>query len=144
MEESPRQIIAMVRAGMRDRVLESATIWTCASCYFCTARCPQEIKITDVMYILKRIAIKENRERSKKVQAMSRIFVDLVNDYGRTHEFELMRRFLLSTRPFSSIEESGVGWGLKTRGRLPLTVKSIKDVAGLRKIVAKAQSLGGE
>ncbi len=144
MEESPRQIIAMVRAGLRDRVLESATIWTCASCYFCTVRCPQEIKITDVMYILKRLAIREHRERSKRIQTFSRLFVELVNEYGRNHEFALMRRFLLATRPFGALKESGVAWNLKTRGRLPLGAKPVKDLDGLRRIIAKAQELGGE
>ena len=61
MDHSPRQIISMVRAGMRDKVLESSTIWTCASCYACTVRCPQEIKITEIMYILKRLAIRVDR-----------------------------------------------------------------------------------
>lgn len=144
MEESPRQIIAMIRAGMKDKVLESPTIWTCASCYSCTVRCPQEIKITDIMYILKRLAIKENREQSRKAEAFSRIFVDIVNEYGRNNEFALMRRYLLSTRPFSSIKEGDIGWQLKRHGRLPLSVKPVKDIEGLRKIVAKAQALGGE
>ena len=90
MEETPRQIFAMVRAGMRDQVLDSLTIWTCASCYQCVGRCPQEIKITDIMYILKRMAIRENRRRSKKARALSKTFVDLVNKNGRNHETELM------------------------------------------------------
>src|SRR3974377_1027700 len=32
MEETPRQAFAMVRAGMRNEVMERLTIWTCASC----------------------------------------------------------------------------------------------------------------
>ncbi len=144
MEESPRQIIAMVRAGMRDKVLDSSTIWTCASCYTCTVRCPQEIKITDVMYILKRIAIREKRERAEKIHAFSRFFVETVNETGRNNEFVLLRRFFLATKPFGAIKEGGVAWRLKTRGRLPLSVKPIKDLDGLRKIIAKAQELGGE
>jgi quinone-modifying oxidoreductase, subunit QmoC len=144
MEESPRQIIAMIRAGLRDKVLDSATIWTCASCYSCTARCPQEIKITDVMYILKRLAIAEGRERSKNVQTFSRLFVEIVNDAGRVNEFTLMRRYLLATRPFGAVKESGVGWALKSRGRLPFGAPPVKDLDNLRKIIAKAQQLAGE
>jgi len=90
MEETPRQIFAMIRAGMRDRILDSLTIWTCASCYQCAHRCPQEIKITDIMYMLKRMAIRENRQRSRQAGALSRAFVDIVNKYGRNRETELM------------------------------------------------------
>src|SRR5512143_1412263 len=99
MEETPRQLFAMIRAGMRDRVLDSLTIWTCASCYQCAGRCPQEIKITDIMYALKRMAIRESRKRSRKARALSEEFVRLVNRYGRNRETELMVRFMLAANP---------------------------------------------
>ena len=47
MPEAPRKIFALIRAGMRDQVLDSLSIWTCASCYQCTVRCPQQIKIIE-------------------------------------------------------------------------------------------------
>ncbi|MFH1131730.1 MAG: 4Fe-4S dicluster domain-containing protein [Pseudomonadota bacterium] len=144
MEESPRQIIAMIRAGLRDKVLSSTTIWTCASCYSCTARCPQEIKITDIMYILKRLAMRQEMAHGKPAQALSTSFIRLVNRYGRNHELGLMMRFMLKTHPFGSIKNAGVGLRLLSRGRLPLRRSRIKDSEGLRKIIAKAQTLGGE
>ncbi len=144
MEETPRQIFAMIRAGMRDQVLDSLTIWTCASCYQCADRCPQEIKITDIMYMLKRMAIREDRKRSKHARALSECFVDVVNKYGRNHETELMVRFALITDPLGSVALAPVGYNLFSRGRLPLTGGKVRGIAGLRKIVAKAQQLGGE
>jgi heterodisulfide reductase subunit C len=144
MEESPRQIFAMIRAGMRDRVLDSLTIWTCASCYQCAERCPQEIKITDVMYMLKRMSIREKRQRSKKARALSESFVAVVNHYGRNHETELMARFMLAANPQGMFSAAPIGFGLFTRGRLPLGGERVRDIEGLRKIVAKAQQLGGE
>ena len=144
MEESPRQIIAMIRAGMRDRVLDSLTIWTCASCYNCAVRCPQEIKITDIMYALKRMAIRENRTRSRQVQALSRTFVNVVNSHGRNHELELTAKYMLATKPFGSIAYAPFGMKLKARGRIPFGGENVKDLAGLRRIIAKAQELGGE
>jgi len=144
MEETPRQIFAMVRAGMRDKVLDSLTIWTCASCYQCMHRCPQKIKITDIMYMLKRMAMRENRQRSKNAGIMSRSFVDIVNRKGRNHETSLMVKILLGTNPLGAISLAPVGIGLFTHHRLPLFGKGVRDIAGLRKIVAKAQELGGE
>jgi quinone-modifying oxidoreductase, subunit QmoC len=144
MDETPRQIFAEVRAGMRDKVLDSLTIWTCASCYQCMHRCPQEIKITDIMYMLKRMAIRENRQKSKKSSALSRTFVDLVNKKGRNHETSLMVRFMLATNPFGAFSAAPIGLSLYTHGRLPLFGKKVKDINGLRKILAKAQQLGGE
>jgi heterodisulfide reductase subunit C len=144
MEETPRQVFAMIRAGMRDRVLDSLTIWTCASCYQCAERCPQEIKITDIMYMLKRMAIREGRKRSKNARALSECFVDVVNKYGRNRETELMVRYALKTDPLGSVALAPVGYSLLARGRLPLGGTKVKAIEGLRKIVAKAQELGGD
>jgi len=144
MEETPRQIFAMIRAGMRDKVLDSVTIWTCASCYQCMHRCPQEIKITDIMYMLKRMAIRENRQRSKNAAALSKAFFDLVNKKGRNHETSLMLKVVLATKPLSGIALAPVGLGLATHNRLPVIGKKVRDIVGLRKIVAKAKELGGE
>jgi heterodisulfide reductase subunit C len=144
MEESPRQIFAMVRAGMRDHVLDSMTIWSCASCYQCADRCPQEIKITDIMYILKRMAIREKRKRSKNASALARNFVEIVNTYGRNRETELMVRYLLATNIFDGFKLAPIGLNLITHGRLPILGSKVRDISGLRKIVAKALELGGE
>ena len=48
--DMPRQIIAMIRAGLRAEVLSSYTTWLCASCYACTVARPRQIRITDIMY----------------------------------------------------------------------------------------------
>jgi heterodisulfide reductase subunit C len=144
MEETPRKIFAMVRAGMRDKVLDSLTIWTCASCYQCMHRCPQEIRITDIMYMLKRMAIRENRQRSRKAGALSKTFVELVNRNGRNHETSLMIRFMLAANPLGAISAAPIGLSLYTHSRLPLFGKKVRDIEGLRRIVAKAQELGGE
>jgi heterodisulfide reductase subunit C len=144
MEETPREVFAMIRAGMREQVLDTLTIWTCASCYQCAHRCPQQIKITDVMYMLKRMAIRENRQRSKKARALSKYFVEIVNNKGRNHETELMIKFMLATNPLGGFSAAPVGWSLIVRGRLPLSGHRIRGIEGLRKIVRKAQELGGE
>jgi heterodisulfide reductase subunit C len=142
MEESPRQIIAMIRAGMRDQVLDSTAIWTCASCYSCYVRCPQEIKITDIMYILKRLAIRENRQQSRQAQALSRIFVEIVNKHGRNHETALMSRYMLSANPGGMFKAAPIGMKLLAHGRLPISGSAVRDIDGLRRIVAKAVQLG--
>jgi len=90
------------------------------------------------------MAIRENRQRSKKANALSRTFVDLVNKTGRNHETSLMVKFMLAANPLGAIGAAPVGLKLFTHGRLPLFGKRVKDIEGLRKILAKAQKLGGE
>ena len=42
MKETPRRLFAMIRAGIRNKVLESLPMWTCASCYQCAEHCPRQ------------------------------------------------------------------------------------------------------
>jgi heterodisulfide reductase subunit C len=144
MEETPRRIFAMIRAGMRDKVLDSTTIWTCASCYQCMNRCPQEIKITDIMYMLKRMAMRESRKRSRNAAALQRSFFEIVNKKGRNHETALMFKILMATKPLSGVSLAPIGFDLIIHNRLPIFGKKVRDIAGLRKIVAKATELGGD
>ena len=50
MDYTPRRIIHLAREGLLDIVLRSTTPWLCVSCYMCTARCPGDLKITDVLF----------------------------------------------------------------------------------------------
>ena len=52
----PRQIIRMVQLGLRDRVLNSDTLWLCAACFTCTDRCPQDVEVASVIRVLRNLA----------------------------------------------------------------------------------------
>ncbi len=53
-----RRIIRQILFGMREEVLSSPTIWLCLVCYRCYARCPQKVNFTDIMRVLRYLAIK--------------------------------------------------------------------------------------
>jgi heterodisulfide reductase subunit C len=56
----PHQLIRMVLLGLKQEVLESSTIWLCASCYLCNERCPQGVEISNVFFALKNIAAQQH------------------------------------------------------------------------------------
>lgn len=56
---NPRKIIRMAILGMRKEVLSSDLIWLCSLCYTCYAHCPQNVKFTDIMGVLRDMAVKE-------------------------------------------------------------------------------------
>ena len=84
-EHTPRKIIAMVRAGMKDEVLNSSSIWYCVSCYLCTARCPRDIKPANIMHALEAIALKENYRPPTKTTTMYRSFARSIEQHGRIY-----------------------------------------------------------
>ena len=56
-EFNPRKIIRQVLLGLREEVLTSPVIWRCVQCYGCYAKCPQNVKFTEVMAALRRLAV---------------------------------------------------------------------------------------
>ena len=46
----------MTLLGMRDRVLSSDFIWLCSQCYICQERCPQDVRIPEVMNAITNLA----------------------------------------------------------------------------------------
>ena len=48
----------MALIGDKEQVLKSKFIWMCSTCYSCYERCPQDVRITDLMTALKNIAVK--------------------------------------------------------------------------------------
>jgi len=47
----PRQIIRMAQLGLKDRLLNSDTLWLCAACFTCTDRCPQDVEVASVIRV---------------------------------------------------------------------------------------------
>ncbi len=74
-EYDPRKIIRMAILGMREEILSSDILWMCSRCYTCYALCPQDVKFTDVVSILRDMAIKEGHapvERQEKAKELDR------------------------------------------------------------------------
>jgi heterodisulfide reductase subunit C len=136
MDYGPREVIAAFRAGMLDRVVKSNTIWLCTSCYACTVRCPAGIKVTEMMYELKRLAIKyKSWPSDTKNPAMSRMMIDNVHKYGRNYEVGLIGKFTMTQKPSLSWKFAGVGMKLFTSGRMPLKPHKIKGKNEIDRIV---------
>jgi heterodisulfide reductase subunit C len=144
MDKTPREIIALFRAGHLEEILHSRTIWLCASCYYCTVRCPSGIRVTDTLYALKRLAIEKNiYPKNFPVYALSKLFIENVYNYGRNFEIGLGTRYLLKTAPGDLFKSAGFGMKMFTKGRLPVMPKKIKRVHEVRAIIDRAKQLGG-
>ncbi|MEW6238299.1 MAG: 4Fe-4S dicluster domain-containing protein [Candidatus Omnitrophota bacterium] len=144
MDYSPRRIIAMTRAGFKDEVMRSFTIWLCASCYSCTVGCPKEIKITELMYTLKQKAIEEKVYPSRfPIPVLAREFARTVRNFGRNHEGLLLLRMFLKTNPFKLFTMSGLGSKLFFKGRLEIMPHTIKGKQQLLNILHAVENGNG-
>jgi heterodisulfide reductase subunit C len=141
MDHTPRAIFALVAAGERDAVLKSNTPWYCVSCYYCMVRCPQDIPVTDVMYTLRRMSAMGRAHEDGDVADFSRTFTDLVQRYGRSFELELAARYHLTHSPLEKISQGPMALGMVLKDRLSFRPKRIRNLAGLKAILAKAKAI---
>jgi heterodisulfide reductase subunit C len=141
MDYTPREAMALIRAGYRDRVLSSNMIWMCASCYACYVKCPKEIKLTDFFYKLKQLAMREgfSNPASKRAEVLARKFAGNVRSLGRNNEMWLLLKYFLSTNLFSALKYAGMGLSLLRTGRLELLPRKSKSAGDVGKIVAKCR-----
>jgi len=60
----PHQIMHSCGLGIRDLAFGSNMLWDCLTCYQCQEQCPQGVYVTDVLYELKNLAVKQLREKT--------------------------------------------------------------------------------
>ncbi len=138
MEYAPRRVIALVRAGMRDEVLSSSSVWHCLSCYMCTVRCPRGIKPTELVHALESLASQHGfRIKETGTPAMYRSFVGSIENNGRVHEFGMMFKYYLTTNPLAALKTLKVGLQLFRHKRMPLMPKKVKGREDLSRIIQR-------
>lgn len=142
MDHTPRQLFAMLRAGMREESLKSNTPWICVSCYHCVVRCPQNVHITDVMYTIKGMAVSSSMYESGTASEFSQTFVDMIENYGRSFEFGLATRHYLKHFPLRLPGMASMGIGLLTKQRMAIKPTRIKNMKQLTDILDRAKELG--
>jgi heterodisulfide reductase subunit C len=146
MDHTPRKLIQMVKAGMRNEVLSSNSMWMCLSCYTCTVRCPRDIKITDLMHSLECLAVRHRMTSGRThTPAMYRSFSDYVYTLGNVPEFGFMAWFYMLTNPLRATRMTPLLWKLIKHRRIAVKARrlTLQGERQLRAILDKAETLGG-
>jgi len=141
MDHTPRALFAMINAGMRDEVLHSNTPWYCVACYYCMVRCPKDIPVTDLMYSLKRMAVREKLYDDRDAPDWSQSFIGMVDNYGRSFEFGLATRYHLTHHPLKKVGAGPLALEMLAKDRMALRPDRIQGIDQLRAILDKAKSL---
>ncbi len=149
-DHPPQEIFMMIRAGKREEVLSSDSMWMCTSCYNCIARCPRELPITHIMHGLahyaKRLGIAPKEQPTLR---FSQKFWDNLMVNGRVNELKLgislyfLDGFVQGIK--NAMAASGLGLGMFKAKRLnPMEIlggHSIKDKSGFKAMIKKAQEI---
>jgi heterodisulfide reductase subunit C len=145
MDLYPDEVIRMVILGQRKTVLGCRTIWVCAACETCTTRCPNEVKIAELMDCLKEMAIQEDVPTPQsQILTLHETFLNNIKKWGRVYETALLPAYLLKSGELKHKWQTGayrsdikLGLRMFSKGRFPLLPKTINGKKEVRKILAK-------
>ena len=149
-DHPPQELFAMIRAGKREEVLQSTSMWMCTSCYNCIVRCPRELPITHIMHGLahyaKRLGIAPKNQPTNK---FAELFWKNLTKTGRVNELRLglslyfMNGIGEGIKTSLKMQKIGLGM-LMTKRLTPMELiggHKCKDAKGLQSILKKAEEL---
>ena len=143
MDHSPRELIGMIGANLRDEVMESNTYWSCSSCYHCAVRCPAGIDITGLMYGLKRYSMWKGQHKEDLIgPEFSESFVKMIMRTGRSFEPILAPTYVFKYGTRQMLEEARTASNLFFKGRMPILPKKIKGLENLQRMVKRIFPVG--
>jgi quinone-modifying oxidoreductase subunit QmoC len=147
-DHPPQEIFMMIRAGKRDEVLDSNSMWMCTSCYSCYVGCPRKVPVTHIMHGIAEYAYRLGRApKFQPTRHLSKTFWDNCTRTGRVNELQLTNTLYFKDGMLSGIKKmldmQSVGLGLlKARRMNPLEVvgagHKCKDIKGIHAMLAKA------
>ncbi|RMG35499.1 MAG: 4Fe-4S dicluster domain-containing protein [Gammaproteobacteria bacterium] len=149
-EHPPQEIFMMIRAGKRDEVLTSDSMWMCTSCYNCIVRCPRELPITHIMHGLatyaKRLGL---APKNQPTAQFSEIFWNNMMKRGRVNELKLGLSLYFkdgfSQGIKNALANQKLGMNMMKAKRMSPAEffggHGIKDVSGLQKMIKKAKEI---
>ena len=70
---NPRKIIRMILLGMRQELLSSKVLWLCQRCSICSANCPQDVDFSNIMTVLRDMAVAEGFAPADLTERIERI-----------------------------------------------------------------------
>ena len=145
MDYTPRQAMALVRGDFKNEVLQSKSVWLCASCYACSVECPRQIRITDIMYALKQRAIQERIYPKRfPIPVLAQEFAKMVRNKGRITETLLVMRLFLKANWRAVLSSWRLGLGLIRTGRFVLRAERIERQSELQGMLASADKRTGK
>ncbi|HRH81136.1 MAG TPA: 4Fe-4S dicluster domain-containing protein [Thiobacillaceae bacterium] len=150
-DHPPQEIFMMIRAGKREEVLTSNSMWQCTSCYNCYVRCPRKVPITHIMHGIAEYAYRLGL--APKMQPslhLSQTFWNNATKHGRVNEVQLTQSLYFKDGIGAGIKKAmemkDVALGLVKAKRLNIMEAlggghKCKDVDGIHKMLAKAKEL---
>jgi len=129
---------------LKDQALRSKTIWVCASCETCSARCPNDIDIAHVMDTLRQISQSEGVPPSERsVPIFHKAFLDSIRKHGRVYEAEMATSFFLKNESWRSLSKlATMGMQMFGKGKVKLMPSRLRGAGQVKEIFKRTGMKG--
>jgi heterodisulfide reductase subunit C len=105
LELEPHKIVALLKRGLLNELVNSDVIWTCMTCQKCRERCPQRVAPIEILFALKNMAVASGKQIPGKYTAMlqSILTIGLIQDIQQisTRTNKTVKREELGLPPLS-------------------------------------------
>ncbi len=141
MDILPHRLMRLLALGQIDEVLNSDTIWVCASCETCTTRCPNGIDIAKIMDTLRQECLRRGIDVSQySVPIFHSTFLSSVKRHGRVHETEMALTYSIKDAGwFGFLKLTGMGFAMFLRGKAKIRPSRVRALAQVRDLFKKAE-----
>ena len=143
MDFPPREIMQMIKLGLKEETYMANSMWFCLTCAACSGRCPREIDIPAVMEALRHLAIEENyksdNRKVREIKKFHEIFLDMVKRYGRNYELRMMAEFNIRTR--NLFKDMHLAPKALFKGKITIGHESTKSAKAIQKMFKLADKL---
>ncbi|MFC1913359.1 4Fe-4S dicluster domain-containing protein [Chloroflexota bacterium] len=141
MDIDPHKLLRLLQYGQATEVLESDTIWVCASCETCTTRCPNGIDIAHLMDTLRQLSQHQGIKASQySVPIFHDAFLSSIKRYGRVHETGMALTYSIkNTGWFGFLKLAGLGLNMFLKGKIKLKASHIQAIKHVRNLFVKTE-----
>lgn len=145
MDLMPNQILRMLQlelSGYEEKILSSLSIWLCLSCDTCYSRCPQEIRLSNVMDFLRQESLRQNKvnPKAKDILKFHQAFLNSIERNGKLHEVGLTIDYKLKT--MNLMQDVLLAPTMLAKGKLnifPHKIQNTKEIAKIFKRVSEGK-----
>jgi len=135
-------VMRLLQAGQKETILNSKSIWLCATCETCTTRCPCNVDVAHIMDTLRIMARREGKVSEKDIKLFYDTFLDSMKQYGRMFEMGIILGYKLKSGHFMGDAE--LGPAMMSKGKIHFLPTKIQGADKVAKIFKKFQEKAEE
>jgi heterodisulfide reductase subunit C2 len=143
MDIMPSQILRILQAelpGYEDKLLSSLSIWLCLACDTCYSRCPQEVKLSQVMDFLRQESLRQNKvnPKAKDILSFHKAFLETIEKNGKLNEVWLTLNYKLKS--LNMLQDVQKAPSMFFKGKLnpfPNKVQNVEEIERIFKRVSE-------